>query len=100
MAEHVERNRPVRPRPIDQMKGAATLPSSDSTTFMAAQKEVMKSIEESANKLKAERERSFETGVTARIKFETRPICKARLSSQIWIRRGSATIVYKSSMML
>jgi hypothetical protein len=59
MAEQVERNRPVPPRPVDKMKGAATLPSSNSKAFMAAQRAVMKSIEESVTKLKAERERFF-----------------------------------------
>jgi hypothetical protein len=59
MAEHVERNRPVRPRPIDHIKGAASLPSSNSKALMAAQKAMMKSIEASVTKLKAERERFF-----------------------------------------
>jgi hypothetical protein len=59
MAEYVERNRPVRPRPIEQMKGAATPPSSNSKALMAAQKAMMKTIEASVTKLKAERERFF-----------------------------------------
>ncbi|UVC12394.1 hypothetical protein IHQ71_30800 (plasmid) [Rhizobium sp. TH2] len=59
MAEHVESTRPGRPRPIDHMKGAASLPSSNSKAFMAAQKTMMKSIEASVIKLKAERERFF-----------------------------------------
>jgi hypothetical protein len=59
MAERVASNRPVRPRPIDQTKGAAPLPSSNSKAFMAAQKAMMQSIEASVTKLKSERERFF-----------------------------------------
>ncbi|UVC12401.1 hypothetical protein IHQ71_30840 (plasmid) [Rhizobium sp. TH2] len=59
MAEHVESTRPVRLRPTYKMKGAATLPSSNSKAFVAAQKAMMKSIEASVIKLKAERERFF-----------------------------------------
>jgi hypothetical protein len=59
MAEYLERNRPVRPRPIDQMKGAATPRSINSKAFMAAQKAMMKSIEKSVSKFKADRERFF-----------------------------------------
>ena len=59
MAEHVASNRPVRPRPIDHMRGAASLPSSNSKAFMTAQKAAMASIEQSVTKIKAERERFF-----------------------------------------
>lgn len=59
MAEHVESTRSVRPRPIDKMEGAATLPSPNSKAFMAAQKAMMKSIEGSVIKITAERERFF-----------------------------------------
>lgn len=59
MAENLQSNRPTRQRPIERLKGAASLPSSNSTAFMAAQKAAMKSIEESVTKIKAERERFF-----------------------------------------
>lgn len=59
MAEHVHSNRPMHPRPVERMKGVVSYPSSHSKAVMAAQKAVMKSIEESVAKIKAERERFF-----------------------------------------
>jgi hypothetical protein len=52
MAEHVERNRPVRPRPVDCVKGAASLRSSGSKALMAAQRAVVRSIEETVKMMR------------------------------------------------